>query len=130
MVRGYLYTLEVLIALSLLFVTLVYIFRFPLSQPVEETGLIARQGFNALYYLDRAENLRYWVYAGDEASIESKLRDILPVNIGFETEICQTSCSTTNVPPDTSLIVVDYYIGNYNNNFVNKKIRLFMWGRE
>jgi hypothetical protein len=125
--KGYMYTLEVLLALSLIFVAIVYLFSQPTDKPELEISIIKMQGFQALKYLDEKGVLRKYVSDDDEKGIEKELKDILIKNIKFETEICVTTCSTRNVPSGQAIISVTYYVSGYRNTYDAKKVRLYMW---
>ena len=125
--KGYLYTLEVFIALSMIFLTLVFVFRNPPLRPELEISLIKQQGFEVLEYLDYKGVLRQYVSNSDEVSIENSLSSLLSSNIAYETEICASSCLDSNVPVNETVIAVDYYIAGYRDAYLGKKVRLWMW---
>ena len=125
--KGYMYTLEVLIAASLIMVTFVIVFQSPPSKPALETSLIKQQGYNALEFLDNNGLLRPYVYSNDEGALETQIDAVLINSIKFETDICFSSCNMSNVPDDETVIVVDYYVSGYKNTFLGKKVRMWMW---
>ena len=127
--KGYIYTLEVLIAISIIFISMVSLFRIAPAKPETEISIIKQSGFDALFYLDQSGILREMVLGNNETEIENNLKNILPENIQFETEICRTSCDTTNLPINKTIIAVDYYIGGYKETYSGKKVRLFLWKR-
>jgi len=125
--RGYLYTLEILIVFSILFVVMIYLFKSPEVKPELDISLIKQQGFDALTYLDMENNLRKMIIQGDEKEIEDALKNLIPKNVGFETQICRHYCDDSNVPKNQTVIVLDYYISGYGNEYNNKKLRLWLW---
>ena len=127
MKKGYLYTLEVLIACSILFITFVYIFRLPPTEPELEISIIKQFGFEALQYLDGKGDLRGLIADGNESVIESQLRGILLGNIHFETEICKTTCDQRNVPVNETIVAMNYYTSGYKGIYEPQKLRLWMW---
>src|SRR3989338_7924675 len=104
--KGYMYTLEVFIAVSIIFLTIVFAFRNPPSSPELELSLMKKQGFEALQYLYDAGELEALADSGSEATIESRLSALLPANTLFEAEICGTACSRGNVPENQTVIAV------------------------
>ena len=113
--KGYIYTLEVLIAIPLIALTMIFIFGTPATQPDLGISIIKQQGFDAIEYLDNKGVLREL----DSAELEQELRYLLPNNI-------QLSLSSDNLP-DKTVLVVDYYIASYRDRYVGKQIRLWLW---
>jgi hypothetical protein len=125
--KGYIYTLEVLIAVSIILVSLVFIFRSSPAKPELETSLIKTQGADALSFLDSKGTLRKLVYDDNETEIETQLKTYLPKNIGFEVQVCTSPCSAVNVPVNETVVAVNYYISGYKENYLGKKVRLWLW---
>ena len=125
--KGYIYTLEVLIAISIIFISMVSVFRIAPTKPEIEISIIKQNGFDALFYLDQRGILGEMVLEGDETGIENHLLSILPENVRFETDICTMNCDTTNLPINETIIAVDYYISSCKETYVGKRVRLFLW---
>lgn len=125
--KGYLYTIEVLIAVSLVMASYVLIFQSPPTKPSLEVPLVKQQGFLALEHLDSAGILRPLVFSSAESRIEQELDRILVDSIKFETDVCGYSCNSTNVPANVTVVAVDYYVSGYTSSFFSKKVRLWMW---
>lgn len=125
--KGYVYTMEVLIALSLILVSLVYVLRYPQTKPELELSLMKEQGFEALEYLNDKGNLKALVKNNNETGLEEQLRIVIPKNINFEAEICISSCSKTNVPDNATVIAMDYYVSGFRNSYFGKRVRLWLW---
>jgi hypothetical protein len=125
--RGYLYSIEVLLAVSAIFLALFFLFRAPAPEPDIEMAIVKQQGFYALEYLSSHDILEKYVADNNELAIERTLSDILSQNINFETEICRQNCDQTNVPANTTVIAVDYYVSAYKNIYLGKKLRLWLW---
>src|SRR3989338_957537 len=125
--KGYVYTLEVMLAVSMILVTLIVIFSSSPEQP--ETGLVImkQNGYDALFYLDKTDELRYAVSRGAISEIDRNLTILLPSNIAFDSNICATSCNSTELPANATVVTADYYISSYRNQFIGKKVRLWMW---
>ncbi len=125
--RGYVYTLEVMLAISIIFVTLIFIFSSSPEQPETNLVIMKQSGYDALYYLDMTGELRDAVNRGAVSEIDSNLTDLLPKNIKFDTNICTTSCNSTELPANRTVVAVDYYISGYRSQYIGKKVRVWMW---
>lgn len=125
--KGAIYTLEALLVVGTVFFVLAYLFRF--SPPTSQTDLplIKRQGFEALEYMDQYYDLKKLVSDGNEAPIENTLETLLPASIKFETEICTNPCNAVGVSTKKSVVAVDYYVMTYRDQYVGKKLRLWLW---
>ena len=113
--KGYIYTLEVLIATSVILMSTIYIFGSPPAKPELEISIIKQQGFDALEYLDKKDMLRQM----NDTELENNLESLLPGNLQF-------SLNSSNLP-DKTVIAVDYYISCYKENYMGKKIKLWLW---
>ncbi|GEM_PF-3690217 len=125
--KGFVYTLEVLLAVGLIFLTLVYLFRFSPPTPQHGLTIIKRSGIEALEFMDQNYDLRKWVSEFNEAQVESTLNTLLPNNIKFESEICTTECSAAGVNTKKSVVAVDYYVIAYRDQYLGQKVRLWLW---
>ncbi len=125
--KGYIYTLEVIIAISIIVLSVVSILRTPPTKPEFSTSTIKMQGFEALEYLDRKGDLKKLVFQENETELENKMSGIMPKEIGFEMEFCSYSCSEVNVPANETVVVVNYYVSGYKENYIGKKVKLWIW---
>lgn len=125
--KGYVYTIEVLIALTIIFLAIIFVFRFTQPPLQGEIPIIKRYGFEALEYLDQQDDLRKWVNGYEEDNLESALEGILPANVKFEAEICKNTCISANVPNSVNVVTVDYYVETYQNYYLDRKVRLWLW---
>ena len=125
--KGYLYTVEVLIAISLVMITFVLVFQSVPTKPNLETSLVKQQGYDALKYLDNRGLLRFYVHEDSEADIESQLSQVLVSSIKFEAQVCDYWCNSTNIPASDTVVAVDYYVSGYMDYYSGKKVRLWMW---
>ena len=125
--KGYLYTIEVLIAVAVIFFSVYFLYSSPSPEPEIELAVIKQQGFYALEYMHGHDYLEKYVLAEDEYSIEQLLRGILSPNINFETEICRQSCEDTNVPGNRTVISLDYYVAGYRDSYLGKKLKMWLW---
>ena len=125
--KGYIYTLEVMIAISIVLVASVMLFSAVQVPETSNLGLIKKQGYEALEFLDQKDELRPLVQTGDEIEMEKRLRQLLEPGITIETDICTVSCSG-HLPQNKNIVAVDYYVSGYKNSFFSKKVKLWMWG--
>lgn len=125
--KGYVYTLEVLIAVAIILFSLIFILRTPPSKPDFETSLLKSQAFESLEFLDNFGRLKRQAFYDNETRIEQDLVDVMPKVVSYETEICRNSCATLNVPGNETVVSADYYIGSYRNAFIGKKVKLWAW---
>lgn len=127
MKKGFIYTLEVLIAISLITLTVVFLFRFSPQTTQSDITILKISGMNALVYLDQYYDLDMWVFEGNETNIENTLEQLLPEGINYEAEVCETECNTIGVPTTKSVVAVDYYVSSYGKHLVSSKVRLWLW---
>lgn len=125
--RGYIYTLEVLLAIATIFVTLVLVFSNAPEQPEAHLAVIKQSGYDALFYMDQSGELRDAVSRGSVTAINSNLTATMPATILFSTAICTTSCQPSSLPANRTIVIVDYYTGDYRDQYIGKKVRLWMW---
>ena len=125
--KGYTYTLEVLIAVSVIIVSITFLFKTPLQKPELELSTIKRQGFEALKYLDESDQLRNSTLNKNETELENALRGLLVSE--YDVDICDpnATCLGTSIPKNQTIIIIDYYISGYKQDYNVKKIRLFLW---
>ena len=125
--KGYIYTLEVVFAAAMIFTATLFIFNLLPPQQLGAASTIKKSAYNALLYMDTSGSLRPLVVARDEIQLEKVLSGLLPVNVGYETQICRESCSTVNVEGNRTVVVVDYYISGLRDNYIGSKVRLWAW---
>ena len=129
MKKGYIYTLEVLIAVSMILVTVVLVFGKTQEEAQTEIPLIKQSGYDVLFYLDKSDDLRRIVSTEGVTALESNLTRLLPLNIAFDVTICTTLCGSISLPGNKTIVAVDYYISGYREKFINKKVRLWLWSK-
>ena len=127
--KGYIYTLEVLLAVSTMLITIVLVFSTTPEEAETDLPIIKQAGYDALFYLDKSDDLRKIVSTEGVKQLEKNLTDLMSKNIKFDVTICTTTCSSNGLPPNKPVMVVDYYISGYRETFLNKKVRLWLWSR-
>ncbi|MBI4174192.1 MAG: hypothetical protein HY517_00980 [Candidatus Aenigmarchaeota archaeon] len=116
-----------MLAISIITVTLVLVFSSTPEQAETSLVIMKQNGYDALFYLDQNGDLRDAVSRGAVSEIDNNLTDILPKNQKFDTNICTTSCNSTEIPANSTIVAVDYYISGYRGTYIGKKVRLWMW---
>jgi hypothetical protein len=125
--KGYLYTLEMLFAIAVIFGAIVFVFKASPDKPITEIGLIKQQGFDALQYMDESGNLKKYYYENNQSALDGELNNILTKSISFKADMCKYDCSQDGIPGNQTIIIVDYYISGCRTNFNPGKIRLYLW---
>lgn len=125
--KGYIYTLETMIAISIVLIAATVVFSTANVPETSSLGSIKRQGYNAFEFLDQKDELRLLVKNENELDLKKKIRNLLPAGISIELDICTTACSG-NTPQGKNIVSVDYYVSGYKDSFFNKKVKLWMWG--
>ena len=115
--RGFVYTLEALVVVGVVFLTMAYVFRYAPPAPQSDITIMKRAGIDALEYLEQRGELRRYISELNEAQIAIK----------FETEICRDYCNTFGVPTRQTVAVVDYYVSAYRDSYEGQRIRLWLW---
>jgi len=114
--KGYVYTIEVMMAISIIAVTAGFLFGNSPEKPDTGSGLVKERLFSVLEYLDAAGLLRVYVANNTEGALEGEIA-----------EICTYDCDTTNVPGNRSVVSVNYYVATYRGDFIGKKVKAWAW---
>ncbi|MBI4014986.1 MAG: hypothetical protein HY365_03450 [Candidatus Aenigmarchaeota archaeon] len=125
--KGFIYTLEVLIAISLIAVSSSLLFSRVPEKPDFAPALLKERAFEALDSLYNGGSLASYVANNSEPGLEQSLLSLLPSNYLFETEICSETCDTLNVPGNRSVVSADYYVGSYRGSYVGKRVKIWSW---
>ena len=125
--RGYVYTLEVMLAVAMMLVTLVLVFSGTPEQAETSLPTMKQTGYDALFYMDQAGDLGNSASRGAVDEIKVNLTAVMPAGIAFDADICSAMCNSTLVPANRTVVTVDYYVGGYRDMLVRKKVRLWMW---
>jgi|GEM_PF-3286629 len=126
--RAYLYTLEVLIALSAVFITIALAMKFAPTKPNVEASLLQLKLSEAVEYLESAGKLRELVYAGDEVGLEEELESLLENLYEVEVVICTTSCNLPELP-STNVAEVTRYFATNDSTYSFAKLIVYAWVR-
>jgi len=120
--KGYMYTLEVLIAISIVFISLVFLFRSSPSIPNTDTSLVKTQIYDLLDY--RSDFVREKVSQNDEQAIEQMLKEFNDA-LSYKVKICSIGSCTAQLPDNVTITAMDYYVFADGNG---KKLRIWVWG--
>ena len=127
--KGYIYIVEVLLAIGIMLGAIFFIFNTSTDVPDFSNVIIEQTGMDALTYLDNKGNLREYVQKKQEPEIEAMLGPLISDNIGYEVEICRNTCIAANITNQMDIITVDYFISGYRDNYIGKRVRLWLWSR-
>jgi hypothetical protein len=125
--KGYVYTIEALIAIALILIATVIIFGISQTPSSSSLSLAKKQGFDAMEFLDQNDELRLLVAVGNKNDLKNRLKDLLPPGITLDVDICRYDC-TANTPANKNVVSLDYYISGYHDTFFMKKVKIWMWG--
>lgn len=123
--RGYIYTLEVLLSISLIIIIVVFAFKFTPNRDVDNMPIIKDRMFNALEYLDHKGDLRPIANSLDKASLDRNLTSLL-TGLNYEFDICIDTCLLPGLPNEP-VVSVEYYISGYQDSYSKKKIKVWAW---
>lgn len=123
--KGYIRTLEVLLSLSLIVLTMVFIFRFPPLATTDEMNTIKYRAYNSLEYLDEKGYLRKIVLNVDRNALDKNLTVLLS-GLDFDADICIDSCFTP-ILPSKQVATVEYYISGYKDFYNKAKVKVWVW---
>ena len=123
--KGYLYTLEVTIAITLMLITFISLFANPPKKPELEISVMKQSGFDALDSLNKEGLLREMVRNSSETELESRLSALLSKSMRLEAEICTLSCPGA-ISANETVIAIDYYTSAFNGEYVGKRVRLWL----
>ncbi len=118
---GYLYTIEVMIVVAVIIMSVTFIFRYPLTSPDDNEDIIRQYGIDALEFLSY-QNLRELVY-NDMPGLNQQLNAILPDAI--DSTACIT-CSGVSIPDDRSVVVLKYYLVGYAS-YSPEVLNVYLW---
>jgi hypothetical protein len=125
--KGYVYTLEVMLAVAVIMFMIVLIFSSTPEQPETNIALMKQNGYDALQYLDNAGLLQQLVSNNSVRELKSNITALITSNIVFDAAVCQADCTSYNVPRNRTVVTVDYYVSAYKDVYLGKKVRLWMW---
>lgn len=125
--KGYVYTIEVMLAVAVIMFMLVLTFSSAPEQPETNIALMKQAGYDGLRYLDDTGVLRQLAARNDSyAQLKSNLSALVSHSIVFDAAICTTDCSSV-LPVNRTIVTVDYYVAGYRGTYLGKKVRLWMW---
>lgn len=123
--KGYIYTLEILISISLIVVTSVFAFKFAPNRDIDNMDVIKDKVFNSLEYLDQKGDLRIIVNNLNRNALDKNLTLLLS-GFNVDSDICSDACITP-ILPNRPVISVEYYVSGYQDNYLRKKIKVWVW---
>jgi hypothetical protein len=125
--KGYIYTLEVLLAISIILGSIFLIMGGIRNSEDYRPTSVAQQMFDALKYMDTKGTLRASVDNNNTLYIKNNLTALLPETIKFAVAVCTTDCSSTATPNDRTVFVLDYFIAGYKDVYLGKRVHVWVW---
>mgnify|MGYP001212852436 CR=1 FL=1 len=125
--KGYIYTLEVMMAILVITIAATFLFGNIPEKPQLKESIIKERSFEALEFLDDADILRQKIYNQSDDDLEGELEAILPINFLFNIDICTFLCDTINIPGNNTVISIDYYVSTYRDDYTGQKIKMWVW---
>ena len=122
MVKGFVKTLEAGIAITLILVSMVFLFP---EKTINEPQ-ISDIGYNCLRYLDNQGVLRNYAVNDLENNLISDLRSCLPPILNYTARICTTSTCNTILPGNKTIFLSSYLIAG-ENSVRPTLINLWIW---
>src|SRR3989344_9117348 len=122
--KGYVYTIEVMLAVAVIMFMLVLTFSSAPEQPETNIALMKQAGYDALHYLDTNGVLRQLAAQNDSyAQLKGNVSALVSHSIVFDAAICSAGCSVA-LPENRTIVTADYYIAGYRDAYLGKKVRL------
>lgn len=120
--KGYLYTIEVMIAVAIIVISITYLFRFPVNAASSDDALMKQYGLNAIALLD-SQDMRYLAY-NNLTGLNRRINALLPDALNA------TTCLDCNLNVDAeSVIVLNHYMAG-DKSYEPKTLRLFIWRKQ
>ncbi len=123
--KGYLYTLEAMIAALLILSTLVFIYQ-PQQKTSFDFSILKDSGLACLKDLDNRGLLRYYALNNMTQQMRSSLQNCLPRTANFSVGLCTDGCSL-DVPKNKTSVAVYRFISGEAATFQPMTINLAMW---
>ena len=120
--KGYVKTLEAIIAVVLILVSMVFL--FPEKTRVEPQA--SDIGYNCLKYLNYEGVLRYYAVNNLESDLINDLGNCLPPILSYTAKICTYTPCNTELPADKTTFLSSYLIAGEDS--INPTlINLWVW---
>lgn len=124
--KGYIYTLEVLMAVSIIFLTMVFVFKMPKLTPDTSSLLLKQKTEDSLKVLDSDGILRKLVSENNEESLRGNLTSLFQPGIGFESRICRSYCEAPLLPDGKTVTHVVYYLTGHEE-YDYASVHVWLW---
>ena len=122
MVKGFIKTLEAVIAATMIMVSL-----FILVSPAPTTESLANVGDYCLQKLEDRNLLASFAANSDETGLRNELANCISPALDFQVEICDTADCSAQVPEKS--VFASSYISSGFTSYSPKLINLWMWYR-
>ncbi len=129
--KGQLYTLESAIAILMILVILIFLFKAPRPLPEFKTINYKLKAYNSLEFLERNGNLRRDATDANATAIEEKLSPYIPDFINYTVVIFNQSTNLTLKPSfldKKDVISVSYFLAGDIDEYSPRDVRVYLWG--
>jgi len=124
MVKAYLYTIELMITLSIVFLIITFVFNAPSFRPDFGKNVIKKSIINSAEYMYYNDELRKFMENNNESLVEARIIQMVPDTITIEVS---DNCDTANLPQFLDVYRVKYYIAGYQERYFFKRICISGW---
>ncbi|MEM5803069.1 MAG: hypothetical protein QXO57_03905 [Candidatus Aenigmatarchaeota archaeon] len=126
--KGQAYTIEALVAISILVFIILVLISFPSKQAFSLINYKI-QFLNTLKSLDDLNLLRDAALRGDSTFIEEEIKNFVPANIKFNVTIFNKTTNITSLPlTEGPTAIISYIIAGKIGNYTPRELRVYFWG--
>jgi hypothetical protein len=123
--KGFMYTLEAMIAALIILSALVTVYSFSRQQENFGSAAIKEKGYSCIKDMDSRGILRHYALSNDSAGIRGYFQGCLPRTLNFSVSFC-ASCAA-GLPGNMTIESVNYLIAGEGATFQPTSISLFLW---
>ena len=120
--KGFIKTLEAALAIVLILVSMVFLFK----ERVSNESQISDTGYGCLKNLDNQGSLRYYAVTNLESRLNSDLKGCIPPLFDYSAKICTSVSCDTNLPSDKAVFLSSYLIAGWDS-MRPTLINLWVW---
>lgn len=125
--KGLLKSLEAVIAVLGIMAIYIILYTGQQNIPDFETANWKLRGFEAIYNLDKAGQLKQYVLSNDNTTIDTKVSAFLPSSLEHQVQICGALDCPIVTKDAGKITSVDYLVAGDAANFTNRRVILYIW---
>ncbi len=123
--KGFMYTLEAMIAALIILSALVTVYSFSRQQENFDSAIIKEKGYSCVKDLDSGGILRYYALSNDSSGMRGYFQNCLPRSLNFSVSFCR-ACAA-GLPGNKTIVSVNYLVAGEGATFQPTSINLFLW---